>query len=381
MDESTLQKLKEAGQNAFQDRLRLLTTLVNENTFTENIAGVNRAQDLLEGAFWALKLHTERVSCPKRGDVLIAKTTPDPKNPILLSGHIDTVHPVKSEFKTCVDLGTKIKGPGTCDMKAGLIQILLALDMLKAVGPLSNIPIKILINSAEEDTTPESQELLVKLAKGARYALVFEFGRDSGAIVVERKGIIECLFESKGKEAHAGNNFFEGKNAIMPLVELATKCASLSSKEEDITSNIATIEGGTHWSTVPGAASMKVQIRSITNEISNRLVEQVKTWAAEYEGVKLSVLTEAPPLNKLPETDELVKRYIDAAKSAGEELSVMPRVGGLSDANLFGNAGIPVIDGIGPMGGGAHSKEEHVIKESILTRALTLAVFLKDAVG
>ncbi len=366
----------ERANHALSGRLKLLRHLVDQNSFTENIEGVNKLQSRLEDAFWELGLKTERHSIPNRGDILTATSAQASKSPILLVGHVDTVHAPDSSFKTFTEHGDLLRGPGVFDMKSGLIQIFIALDVLKSFQKLSQLPLKIIINSSEENSTKESVETICELSRGASAALVFELGRDNNGLVVERKGIIELWFNSTGLEAHSGNHFYDGRNAITPLIDIAQAAASLTNEEKDLTVNIARIDGGTQLCVVPGRALLGMEIRGGSVAVLDEALATIERLTKTFDGVTFKIDTKTAPLNKLPGTEALLNEFIDAGKFVGVEFSALPRVGGISDANHIGNLGIPTIDALGPTGGGAHTKEEFVRVSSIVPRAAATVSFL-----
>ena len=161
----------------FPARFELLKQLVNQNSYTTNREGVHKIQSILEDSFWEMGLRTERISCPKRADILVAKNSFDGKDltnanrePILLVGHADTVHPPQSRFQNWSIQGDQMSGPGVLDMKGGLIHIFLVLDILKKLEKLDHLPLKIIVNSCEENSTPTSAKLIQQIAEGAQEA-------------------------------------------------------------------------------------------------------------------------------------------------------------------------------------------------------------------
>lgn len=369
-------ELDQILKGLFPKRKKLLEVLVNQNSETTNVAGVNKVQGLLEDAFWELGLHTERVRCKDRGDILIAKSTNDPKDPLLLVGHADTVHGQTSGFLTFSDKGETLHGPGVLDMKAGLIQILLALDVLKNKGLISKRSLRILINSAEENSTQETKDKVIELSRGARAALVCEIGRNGNGLVVSRKGVVEFFVESQGKGSHSGNNFSQGINAILPLMELGARASKLTDVERGITVNVAYVQGGGHLCIVPDKAVIGIEVRAGESSELDRVMGIVSEEIKQNENLTLRIENRIEPLNCTPASKALFEAYRAAGREVGVDFAELPRVGGLSDANLIGTLGIPVLDALGPVGEGAHTNKEYVVEASIIERAKALAMFL-----
>lgn len=359
-----------------EERLSLLKIIVEQNSFTTNREGVHKVQSLIENQFWALGLYTSRVASPKRADILIAETILNSSNPILLVGHSDTVHPVSSSFKEFQIDGNIVKGPGVLDMKGGLIHIFLLLDILKDLDLLTKIPLKIIINSAEENSTPMSAKIMQQISTGAKEALVFEIGRAEGGIVTQRKGIAEGWIHVKGLAAHSGNNFLDGKNAILPLCQLALQCASLTDFDKGVTVNIAQIKGGEHFCVVPAQSSLGFEMRGCSEEDMNYTLDRIKDFVKETPDATFNLETFTAPLNKIPETDSLFLDFKSCAEQVGFFVKELPRVGGLSDANLIGSLGIPTLDALGPYGQGAHTDNEYIELSSIKPRVMAVANYI-----
>jgi glutamate carboxypeptidase len=378
----TPEKLSAIFDDVFPARYELLKLLVNQNSYTTHREGVHKIQSMLEDSFWEIGLKTERVSCPKRADILVARNSFDAKHgaacvdPILLVGHADTVHPPQSSFQRWSINGDEMSGPGVLDMKGGLMHIFLVLDIFKKLGVLDQIPLKILVNSCEENSTPTSAKLVQQIAAGAREALVFEIGRAEGGIVTQRKGILECWVHVAGKAAHSGNSFGEGINAILPLCQIAVHAAALTNLEKDITVNVAQLQGGQQFCIIPEKASLGIEIRAGTLQDMDDTFAQIQSFVAQYPHAELVVDTKTAPLNKIKETDELFALFSSCAAAFDFQVKELPRVGGLSDANLIGSLGIPTLDALGPYGTGAHTDLEKIYLSSVKPRVLAVAYYL-----
>ncbi len=359
--------------------LDLLKSLVAQNSFTTNREGVHKVQSALESHFWALGLKTSRTPSPKRADILVAETPQAAlEPPILLVGHSDTVHQPSSNFKVCKQISeNKLSGPGVLDMKGGLVHILLALEVLKDLQLLNKIPIKVLVNSAEENSTAASAKLVQQLSAGAKEALVFEIGRKEGGVVTQRKGIVEFTIASKGKAAHSGNSFTEGVNAILPLCSIAVELEKLVNLDQGITVNIAQIKGGEHFCVVPASAALGIEIRTCDITQSENVMSKVQNLVDSYgDRLELLIETSTPPLNKIPQTDIMFEQFKNIASTYGFECKELVRVGGLSDANLIGSLGIPTLDALGPYGEGAHTDWEYIEIDSMAPRIASVIGWL-----
>lgn len=363
----------------FSKRLVFLKAIVEQNSFTENPEGVDAVQDIIERELQHLGFVVTRTPCKDRGSMLCAEqpfVKATGAKPILLLGHADTVHAPSTEYASFEDREGILTGPGVFDMKSGLMEMLLVLDVLHDFGALNTLPLRILINSSEENSTPETLAALGALAKGAQAALVFEIGRPEGGIVLERKGIVELWCECAGKEAHSGNNFDSGINAILPLCRIAQKASSLVDEAEGVTVNIGQFSGGTSFCVVPGRARLGIEIRAGHRHKQEATLAAIQGFAVEEQGVTVRVDTFTGPLNKTPESEALFAAFAEAAKGVDLQVQALPRVGGFSDANIMSTVGVPAIDALGPTGGKAHTREEFVHKDSITPRAAAVAAYL-----
>ena len=375
---------REFCHESFGSQLELLKRLVDQNSHTQNCDGVNSIQDILEAKLAELGFCTYRIAFSDRGDSLVAETHPGRRDCICFVGHADTVHRPESTFRGYVDDGEKARGPGVYDMKAGLIQMLMALEALRQQGRLADLPIKVIINSAEEDSTNDTQAALREHAQGARMALVFEFGRDGGGLVIERKGMAVCELAAIGLKAHAGNSLSDGANAIVALASVISQVASNTNLETGITVNVGSIIGGESINVVPDHASCGLEVRACTTEDLERVLNALAAinlgilpdQNSELAGLVFSVKRQVNPLEASAATRNLAADYIAASAEIDYPILILPRSGGLSDANALAGLDIPVVDAIGPLGGGAHTDSEYLEKETIVPRTMALINFL-----
>jgi len=236
--------------------------LANINSGTENTEGVDRVQSELADRIASLGLKVEIHPQVNRGSILVARTKAsfDIGGDVALIGHADTFFEPQSQFPVAID-GDFLKGPGVYDMKGGIVSMLDALTVLYEMGLLETLPLRMIINSAEEKPTFEVLKNMQELLKGSELALVFEYGRPNDDIVVERKGIATYLCHVAGKAAHAGNRFFEGANAIVEISRIAQSLYALSDQRREVTCNPGKIWGGQKANGVPDDAHLLFEAR------------------------------------------------------------------------------------------------------------------------
>ena len=268
-------------------------------------------------------------------------------------------------------------------MKGGLVVIAWALKSIAStVGLAAIAPLKVVIVSDEEVGSPEGAPLLRHVIAGSQLALVFESGRANDAIVTQRKGVGSARANATGKPAHAGNAYWEGGNAIHALSRFVDRAQALSSRDSGVTVNVGTISGGTSKNTVPAEAKAELDLRYPTKALHDQL------WASLHQAaeslsvsgaqVKVEPGSGRIPMEKLPGTDALVKRYGAIAKAHGLSADEAPPQGGGSDGNTAAAMGIPTIDALGPRGKGFHTPDEYIEVETLISRAKALADFLLE---
>ncbi len=365
--------------------LALTRTWVEINSFTENLAGVNKVGDLLREAFALPSLTCTVVSGEgKFGDHLFWRTpaaTRAGAAPILLIGHHDTVFP-PGHFEGWHEEGGRATGPGALDMKGGLAVIRGALAALDDVGVLAELPVLVVSVGDEEVGSPSSTPHLKDAARGAACALVFESGRAADAIITRRRGVGAMTVVAHGVAAHAGNNHKDGANAIWALAKFVDTAQQLTSYAHGRTVNVGTTLGGTSKNTVPERAECQIDLRYETIEDAEQLVAAVRAAAeaagAAVPGVRMEVTGGARrlPLERTAASAALRDEYAACARAGGLGDGEAPQLGGGSDANTVAPLGVPAIDGLGPRGAGFHTTHEYVELATFVPKTEALARFL-----
>jgi glutamate carboxypeptidase len=363
------------------EMLALTRQLVEVNSYTSNIEGVNHVGALLKQAFALPSLQLTTIEAGESFGEHLVWRTPAPGGPILLVGHHDTVFP-PGHFEGWREEAGRATGPGALDMKGGLAVIRTALAALEDVGALARLPIRVVCVSDEEVGSPTSGPHLRELATGAACALVFESGRANDMIITRRKGVGAMTVIAHGKAAHAGNNHIDGANAIWALSRFVDAAQKLTDYARGVTVNVGQFSGGTSKNTVPERAECKLDLRYQTVADAEMLVEALKTAAiAAQAAVKGVTLELQGGINRLPleRTDASAKlrdEYGACARASGLGDGEAPLLGGGSDANTIAPLGVPAIDGLGPRGAGFHTTTEYVELETFVPKTEALVRFL-----
>lgn len=377
MSADDAQRWLEGQLPAMEDALR---ALVEVNSFSSNRDGGNEVGRRLAAVFDMPGLTHEVVPSARFADHHVFRSVGNGAAPVALVGHLDTVFPPGVFEGYRVD-GDKRRGPGVLDMKGGLVTIAWALKAVaRTVGLDAVPPLRVVVVADEEVGSPEGAPLIREVIAGASACLVFESGRANDAIVVERKGVGNVTATAHGKPAHAGNNYWDGANAIWSLARFVDRAQQLSQRDAGVTVNAGTFTGGTSRNTVPAEAKCELDLRYPTAQARAALLESLEAAAkdAPVPGarVELDVKGGRLPMEKLPGTDALLARYRAAAEPAGLTAVAAPRAGGGSDGNTAAAMGIATLDALGPRGQHFHTPDEYIDAGTLVPKAAAVARFL-----
>ncbi len=345
--------------------------IVSINSFSSNLQGIDEASKaLIEIAqHQDIKLNTVYSSKKARPHLMYGKEKE--KDYFAFVGHFDTVHPPTSDFNAYIDDGEVIKGPGTNDMKAGLIVAIHSFSILKKLYPNRDLPIKILFNSDEEIGSPDSKEIIEKEFVNAKAGFVFEPGRPNGEIVTERKGSACLDIEVIGKPSHSGVAPWDGINSILASCEIIQKLEALNDYDNGIIVGCNEINSGIARNVVPPYSKIVVDIRFASIIQKDVLFEKIENILNAKNSVgaevKYDLSLNRPPLERSESSGVLALSYRKISNDLGhpcEEVST----GGGSDGNFLSAMGISTIDGVGAVGNFSHTKKEYIEKESLLYR-------------
>jgi len=296
----------------------------------------------------------------------------------LLLGHCDTVWPLGTLQEMPLEVGEgTMRGPGAYDMKAGLVQMLYALQVLQALQLEPTVTPLVFINSDEEIGSLESTPYIRRLAHSVDRALVLEpsLGSD-GKLKIARKGVGRFIVVVKGKAAHAGLNPEEGASAILELSYVIQKLFALNDPPKGITVNIGVIEGGLRPNVVAPDSRAQGEFRVFTHRDALQIAVHMRNLQPVTSGVSFEITERLsrPPMELTPRNQSLWEIAQSLGRELGLELAA-GAVGGASDGNttsLF----TATLDGLGAVGDGAHARHEFVYLDRMIERAALLALLL-----
>lgn len=294
---------------------------------------------------------------------------------VLLLGHHDTVWPLGTlGTHPCEVVDGVLRGPGCFDMKAGLV---MAFHAVAALADREGVTI--LVTGDEEIGSPRSRELIEAEAAGARAALVLEASADGGALKTARKGTSQYTLRLTGRAAHAGLEPEKGVNATVELAHQVLAIEALADPEAGTTVTPTAAVSGTTTNTVPAAASVDVDVRAWSMAELERVDAAMRALAPRLAGAGLELLGDInrPPLEE-SSSAPLYRRAAALAEQLGLPPVTSAAVGGASDGNFTAGVGVPTLDGLGAVGGGAHAADEHVLVDRLVDRTLLVRALVAD---
>ncbi len=357
------------------------------NSGSREIAGLERMRGPLADAFAALPGEVRIEALPSSqqvradGEIIDVQHAPAirinvrPNAPITiaLTGHYDTVFPASHAFQAPWREGDVLRGPGTADMKGGLSLMLAALQAFELLPGQKRVGYEVLMSPDEEVGSPGSAPLLADLGRRAHVGMTYEPAMADGALVDARKGSGNYSLSFRGRSAHVGRAFADGRNAVMAAAETALALNALNGQRDGVTLNVGAIDGGSPVNVVPDRAVLRFNVRAPNNEGSawarSEIVRIVEA-AGKHDGVSVHLhgAVTRPPKPVTPSQATMIAWTRAAGAALGLDLAFRAS-GGVCEGNNLAAAGCPNIDTLGPCGGNIHSDQEFALIPSFAERA------------
>ena len=372
-----------------------------QNSGSHNRAGLIAMRGLLSDRFSSLPAKLEEVALPKgeyvakNGEVetityepaLQVSVRPDAPVQLVLTGHYDTVFPADFHFQKPVQIDDDtINGPGTADMKAGLMVMLTALETLERSDNASTIGYTILMSPDEEIGSPGSSAILAKLGKRSHLGLTYEPALADGSMAGARKGSGNFSLVIKGRAAHAGREHHIGRNAIAAMAEFIGGIEALNGQRDGVTFNIAKIDGGGAYNIVPELAIGRFNVRMKETEDMSWIsveLDKLVSMLNQKDGIHAHMHGgfTRPPKPMAPANAQVFDWVKQAGGLLGQEIKWAPS-GGVCEGNNLWASGCPNVDTLGVRGGDIHSDREFMKISSLVERArLSSVILMKLASG
>jgi len=299
---------------------------------------------------------------------------------LLLLCHMDTVFPIGTlSHMPFLELDGKIMGPGTQDMKGGIVVSIAAIAELVSSGQMPAKPFTVLFTSDEEVGSSTSRGLIEKLAIQSALVLVLEPAMLDGSLKTWRKGVGDLVITVRGRAAHAGGDHEKGRNAIEELAHQVLVIQKLTDYRRGTTLNVGLIHGGTATNVVPDEAIAEVDFRVLEPDEAERVISAIYALKPVLDGTTINI---SGGLNRPPmASDGLMRSTFEKAQSIAARIGIKliaSGTGGASDANFVAPLGIPVLDGLGPIGDGEHSEREFIFADSLSERANLLVALMRE---
>jgi glutamate carboxypeptidase len=305
--------------------------------------------------------------------------TGKPAGQIMVLGHLDTVYQLgtlaKMPFRAA---GGRAWGPGTFDMKGGLVLALFAVDALQAARIAAAKRFVFLWTSDEEIGSESSRRAIEQEARRSDAVLVLEpaFGTD-GRLKTQRKGVGGAEIIVTGRSAHAGIDPEKGVNAVHELALQIERLMRMNDPGRGITVQTTVVSGGTLTNVVPERAQASVDIRYARLAVAAQLNRKLRDVRPILKGARVELLRtgDRPPLERTAAVRKLFAHAQALMREMGLSLGEASTGGG-SDGSFTAALGVPTLDGLGAVGDGAHSPREHVLIRALPERAALIAGLL-----
>ena len=284
---------------------------------------------------------------------------------VLLLGHHDTVFPLGTlASRPFQVVDGRATGPGVFYMLGGIVQ---ALHALATLDDLAGV--ELLISADEEVGSHSSRELIEERARACGAVLVLEPAAEGGALKTGRKGCGTFEVVIHGRAAHAGLEPERGVNALVEAAHQTLAIADLSRPEIGTTVTPTVSRAGTADNVVPAEARIRVDVRVESAGEKARIEQAMADLAPRLAHAEVSV---SGGIGRPPMPESASGTLFPLAERVAPGI-VGRAVGGGSDGNFTAALGVPTLDGLGAVGGGAHADHEHVVVDTMPERARLVA--------
>ena len=340
----------------------------------------NEVREIIASRLEALGFRALRLSGQNNGGNLYAR----PRDHVrdgpaqMLLGHYDTVWPMGTLATMPFEVdGNVVRGPGVYDMKGGITQIIFALEAMSHFGAVPSVMPVVFANSDEEIGSRESTRHISRLARRMNRVFVLEpsLGLD-GRLKTARKGVGRFTVKIRGKAAHAGLDPQSGASAILELSHVVQALFALNDHDAGVTVNVGTIEGGLRPNVVAPESTAVVDVRVQTQADAERIHREIHGLKPSVPGTELEIdgRIGRPALERTPRNRQLWHVAEELADEIGLDLR-QGLAGGGSDGNTT-SLYTATLDGLGPVGDGAHAPHELIYVDETIERTALLALLM-----
>lgn len=379
--------------------VNFLRRIVDMDTATENREGVEALASLMAEAMRKVGFAVERreVAAPAEawlyraflGDRAAAGIAPavlcrlggatngDGRGHLLMMAHLDTAFPPGSPAANPFRIaGDRAFGTAVADMKGGVAGILFACRALLETGVARPQQITVLFDTDEQAGSICSRPVIEAVARGVDWGLVTEPGRTGGQVVGQRAGIAIGELSVTGVEAHLGTGFRDGRSAIEALCRKVIALHKLHDPDHGVLLNVGEMNGGTRRSLYAGRANATMDIRIVDPQSWLRVRAAIEAIVAADDvpgtHATLKLWQHRPPMPWTPKTGMMAALVTETAEAMNTQIATISTMGA-SDANLIAALGVPVLCGLGPVGGAMMTRDEYIELPTLAERATLVA--------
>jgi glutamate carboxypeptidase len=358
--------------------LQRLELLVNIDSGTGQTQGINSIISCLQQWFSDIGFATALHNSTSYGNNLVARRTGKGHLRLLLVGHVDTVYPKGATAIQPFHIKDGLAyGPGVIDMKSGDVMGMYVLQALVESGFEEYKELIFVFNTDEEVGSTESAPLLREIARQVDVGLVLESSRSIEIVTRARKGAEKYELEVFGVPAHSGAEPNRGRSAVIELAHKMIAIHHLNSVFPGVTFNVTRISSSEPLNVVPDSARCHISVRAYNQrglDLAAAALDQIAAGCSIPDTqTRLARIRGRTAYEATPQIMRLVEMAQSEANGLGIELKSEAK-GGVSDANLLMEVGVPTLDSLGPVGGGMHDlNREHLRIDSIPLRGALLA--------
>jgi glutamate carboxypeptidase len=371
-------------------QLHFLKQLTDISSTTKDPIGVNRVQDTLTKKLQSLGFETKYYKNQQKvsGNALVAFYQGQTNECITLVGHADTVGRLTDKFHFHMDsINDLVTGPGIADDKGGLVVALTAIEYFLKANPRPYYSLLFVSSPNEEEGSIGFQELFRSIGKKTKFALGMEPALQDGSIINSRNGNRWYRMTLEGIASHAGRFGEAHLNAAHEMALKIGQIHSLSNEDEKVRVNVGSFHGGNGtFNTICEKAEVLIDMRfpcfHKREQLSHNLLEIFLNHqlscpkTGRQVQMSYSIEDDCPPLNYNPDHQNLIEKYLDLINMEEAQMIKATHSGGASDINYFSTPENFVMDGLGPIAGRLHTKQEYLVMSSLETRANALHQFL-----
>lgn len=368
----------------------LLDQLAGINSQSQNTKGVLKVQKIVAAHLEALGFQISFFKGDRRdlAPLLVAqKAGVEKKKWISMICHADTVHDEKAMPSKLVRLSpTRAQGPGAIDNKGGIVTLLKGLESFLKHTPTHHLGLRVICSPSEEIGSPGLHHIFRHYSRSTTAVLGFEPANKAGDVIGSRQGNRWYNISVEGQEAHAGRDHHKGLNAAYEMALKTVALQELTDYDQGVTVNIGHIHAGQKKHNIvakEAQALVDVRFQSLKqrDEIHNKVLKILKDNKTENDqGQKVEtrwkIVDDCPPFQKGPKSQRLFHLLQNLVEKDEHKTIQCLHAGGCADSNHLNRAGMPVLDGLGPVGDGMHTDQEWVDLKSLETRPKVLQQLL-----